>query len=563
MKSPSASACFAEAVERAVPWLAAIAVALPVILFPYPPMFDLPCHEEIVASMRHFGDRDRYPAGLLVWNLGHPNQLFYFLAWGVAQMMPVGTACKIVVAASVAAVPLAAAHLANHLGASRWTSVAIAPLGLGFCFYFGFVGNLLALSLFLALLPRLDRFARMPTPQRASTSLLALLLLGAAHESALVLGCLSILALAMGRPLVAREAAWRAAPIAVAGVGMVVDLERAMRHMGSNLRSLPRVIDVSLWQKGVGLPQALLGLHGATSTLLPFLILMAAIGLLGAQGLQRARAAMPSAGLRSDEPTLSEKVRFHLDARRFQLLGAALVILYFVFPFSIVGAMWLHARFLAPGVAVLAVALAPRFPSSPWWLTRATSVGAIGAIIALLRPEFAATGALYADLEALLPRIAPGSAVAAIDPIGGSWSGLVFSVGGASARAAAVRGGRMAVSFTQSSPIVPVVVAPEHRWDDSFARMANASLSFEPSVDLHRYRYVLSWTPLAEGDDLTLALSPEATLIGRSGAWRLYESNLAIAPLLSSEPLSSGAQSVRDRLEALRSRARPRGIWSP
>src|SRR5260370_13705576 len=108
----------------------------------------------------------------------------------------------------------------------------------------------------------------MPPPQRASTAFLALFLLGAAHESALVIGCLSILALAMGRPLVAREAAWRAAPIAVTGLGMVVDLERAMRHMGSNLRSLPRVIHMAFWQQVVGLPQALLGLHLATSSLL-------------------------------------------------------------------------------------------------------------------------------------------------------------------------------------------------------------------------------------------------------------------------------------------------------
>ena len=557
MRSPLAAASVVEeAVERAVPWLAAVTVSLPVVLYRYPPMFDLPCHEEIVSAMRHFGDRNRYPAGLLAWNLGHPNQLFYFLAWAIAHVVPVATACKIVVAASVAAVPIAAARLASYVGASRWTAVAIAPLGLGFPFYFGFVGNLLGLSLFLALLPLLDGFVRVPTPLTAGTTLLGLSLLGLAHESALLLGCLSILTLAIGRPFVVRETAWRAAPIAVAALGMLAEQTRAMNAMGPNLRALPRVIDMALWQKASGLPQALLGLHGRAPTLLPFLILMTATGLLAVQGLWRRSASTRRPVTRSGAPMPSAGPRSQLDARRFELLGALMMLLYFVFPFSIVGAMWLHARFLAPSVAVLTVALAPRLPCSPWWLTRAASIGAIAAVLALLRPEFEATGALYADLDRLMPQIAPGSAVAAVDAVGGAWSGLVFSVGGASARASALRGGRMAVSFTQSSPIVPVVVAPEHRWDDSFARMANTSLSLEPAVDLKRYRYVLSWTPFAEADDLTLALSPEAELVARSGGWLLYESTLPVGGLLSVEPISSGASSVRDRLEALATRTR-------
>jgi hypothetical protein len=529
-------------VERALPWLAAVAVALPVALCRYPPMLDLPCHEEIVAAMRHFGDTTRHPRGLLAWNLGHPNQLFYFLAYAVAFLVPVAIACKVVVVASVAAVPLAGARLADHLGTSRWTAVAIAPLALGFFFFFGFVGNLLGLSLLIASLPLLDRFAREPTLRRAAMVVLALFLLYEAHESALLVGCLAIVVLALGRPPAFRATVWRVALIALAAAGMVMEQARAMGHLSPQLRALPTVFDLALWQKRNGLPEALLGLHGSTTTLFPFYVVTLAVGLLAAHGVLQRGPPPPTGG-----PLL------YLDRYRFELLGGLLVVFYFVFPFSIVGAMWLHARFLTPGVAVLTIALAPRLPTKPWLLARAAAMGAIAAVVALLRPEFGATGALYADLDPLLARIEPGSAIVAVSLTGGLRRGLVFTVGGTAARASAERGGRMAVSFTQASPIPPVVIAPEHRWDDSFARMANDSRTLEPAFDLRRFRYVISWTPLAQADDLTRALAPEARPVARSGGWLLFESTLPQEGLMSREPTSHGEESLRARLEALRS----------
>jgi hypothetical protein len=81
--------------------------------------------------------------------------------------------------------------------------------------------------------------------------------------------------------------------------------------------------------------------------------------------------------------------------------------------------------------------------------------------------------------------------------------------------------------------------------------MAVDSLSLEPAFDLRRFRYVLAWTAQGDADDVTQALLPEARLIARSGAWLLFESTLPVESLLSVEPTSGGAESLRARLDAI------------
>lgn len=532
--------------ERVAPWLAALAVAIPVLAYRYPPMFDLPNHEEVVAAMRHFTDASRYPPGLLQWNLGHPNQLFYFLAWTVSLFVPVDTACKLVIAASVAAVPLATARLADHAGASRWAAVAAAPLGLGFVFYFGFVGNLLGYGILLGSLPLLDVLARDPTPRRAALGAAVLFALYEAHESALVAGCLALVALSVGRRFTLRETAYRLVPLLAAALVVVLEQVRAVRAMGPTLRDLPPVIDLAFWQKLDGAPQALFGLHGATATRAPFLLVLASLFLLALDRF-RLRGLPVARGLRE-----------RLDAHRFELLGALLVLAYFAFPFSVQGAMWLHARFLAPGVAVLAVGLSPRRsagappdghrPARTAIVTRLAPIGSIVAVLAMVRPAFEATSAVYRDLDPLLGEIEPGSATAPVDLVGGPLKNIVLSVGGVTARAAAVRGGRVAVSFLQTSPIPPVVIAPAHRWDGAMQRMAGDGAALRPAFDLARFRYVLAFVPEGEMDRVTRAMAPEGRRLGRSGNWLLFESTLPRSSILASEPAGDSSASLGERL---------------
>jgi hypothetical protein len=530
------------ATERAAPWIAALAVALPVLAYRYPPMQDLPNHEEVVAAMRHFSDRGRYPAGLHVWNLGHPNQLFYFMAWALTLVTPVDAACKIAVAGCLAATPLAAARLAEHLGSTRWAAVAVAPLALGFAFYWGFVGSLLGLSILLASLPLIDAMTRAPTVGRATLTSLVFLLLYLAHESALVCGCLALVVLSLGRPVGLRPALVRAMPLLAAGLVILFEQVRAVRSMGPNLSSLPGMINLALWQKIDGAPEALLGLHGETATQAPFILILASVVFLC---VDRARLG----GFRTGMP-----LRDRFDAHRFELLGALLVVTYFVFPFSIQGAMWLHARFLAPGVAILAVAVAPR-RDVPSIITRVACVASIGAVLRMLRPEFDATSALYRSLDPLLADIEPGCAVAAVDLVGGPFPNLVFTVGGAAVRAATERGGRMAVSFLQTSPIPPIIIAREHRWDGAMQRMEGDGAGLRPAFDLKRFRYVLAMAQGEQADQLAQAMAPEARLVARSGAWFLFESTLALAPITATEPVVDGSESVGDRLAALARKA--------
>ncbi len=524
-------------VDRALPWVAAILVAGACVSRRYPAMLDLPCHEEIVAAMRHFGDAAYYPPGLMRWNLGHPNQLFYFAAFALSYAMPVDVACKVVVAASAAGVPLGAARLADHLRVSRATALLAAPMALGFFFYFGFVGNLLALGLLLALLPTLDDLARAPGLDTAVRATGALAVLYLAHDSALVIGGLAVAVLSLGRPLIERATAWRLAPLAAMGTFAVAEEVYAVHHNGANLRALPQVIELG-WDEKIGkLPQALLGLHGAASTRPAFWTLAVCLALLVAQGAAAAR--------RAGRPALDREL---LDRHRFVALGAVLLVAYFEVPFAYAGAMWLHARFLGPAVAVLGVSLAPPLPERPWAPTRWMAAASVLLVLRLVEPALVQTAQVYTDLDALLPAMAQASAIASLDLVGAPTRDGVLTVGGVAARVVSEKGGRMAASFTQASPIPPVIIAPEHRWEDSFLRLSRDSMSFEPARDLHRFRYVLAWTLPGQEETLSAALAPEAVLRARSGGWLLFETTFAVEPLLSPEPPSEDAETVRARL---------------
>jgi hypothetical protein len=535
---PARAALSRTRLEVLVPWAAALVVALPVLAHGHPAMLDLPCHEEIVAAMVHGGDRARYPAGLLRWNLGHPNQLFYFLAGALALVVPVAVACKVVVAAAVGGVPLGAARLADHVGVSRWVTIGVAPLGLGLVFYFGMVGNLLVLPIVLAMLPALDGFAQAPTPGRAARVTGLMLLLYLAHEAGLLVGAIALVVLSVGQPVTPRALALRAAPLAVSGGVALLEIRLSIAHLGPNLRALPPLIDLTIEQKLRGMPEALLGLHGRTSVLPAFVAIGATITLLAVQ-----RVATRPFGTRS------HGTAWVVD-HRFECLAVALCLGYFVCPFAIVGAMWLNARLLVVGVAVLAVTAAPRLPRRPWPGALAVAAAAVALSVALVLPALSATSMVYADLEPLLGLVQPGSAVAPVDVGGTPTKYLVMTAAGAGARAAAERGGRMAASFTQTSPIPPVVIAPGARWEDSLLRLSRDTLALEPARDLHLFRYVIAWTREGQQAWVERALAPEARLVGRSGGWLLFESTLALDPVASPEVVRPPGETLRARLVA-------------
>src|SRR5271170_649524 len=105
--------------ERAAPWNAGALIALPVLLFHYPPMADLPAHEAVVGLLRHWGDPRFAPPSVYALNLGQPNQLLYFFILPLAFVVSTATATKIAVAATLLLLPVSAARFADHLRVTR------------------------------------------------------------------------------------------------------------------------------------------------------------------------------------------------------------------------------------------------------------------------------------------------------------------------------------------------------------------------------------------------------------------------------------------------------------
>ena len=532
--------------ERAAPWMAAVLVSLPVLAGGYPPMNDLPDHEEIVAAMRFFHDASRYPPGLLTWNLGQPNQLFYYLAWLLSWLVPVRLACKIVVLGSLAGVPLGAARLARHLGRSRWIAVVVAPLALGLPFEFGLVGNLLGFGLLLALLPSVDRLAAHPTARDAAIATASLLLLYAAHESMFTMAWLAVVVAVARRRSTVRTTVWRLSPSrrVVAPSPKLVAHVRAMSGASANLTRLPQWIDMATFQKVDQMPRVLFGLYGEHEVRPVFVCLCASLALLAIFHAPRFATDLFGPG----------SLPARLVEERFLLLAIALVVAYFEVPFSINGAFWINGRFLAPAVAVGALALAPRLPRRlPSVLVLAAFVS-LGAALALVRPALEASASVYATSSPLL-----GSDRARQrrrSDRSGARTALEFRVqhrrrgGTGGGRARRADGGLLHAELPHSGG--------RHRARAPLERGARAhrrrpflvrARARPPAVPL---RADLDLRSSAGDDDLAQALAPEATLVARSGGWVLFESRGPVLPLLSPEPPHVRTASLRARLEVLR-----------
>src|SRR5271170_5065243 len=155
--------------EEWAPGVVGAMLALPVLIARFPPMDDLPLHEASIGILRHWGDGRFSPPSLYMLNLGHANQLFSLMVLGLSYAMPIVWASKVVVAALIFALPLAAAHFAKYVGSSPWTALLVAPLGLGWLFFWGLVQNLLGIIVLFWTLPTIDRFAARPTARGAAS----------------------------------------------------------------------------------------------------------------------------------------------------------------------------------------------------------------------------------------------------------------------------------------------------------------------------------------------------------------------------------------------------------
>ena len=530
-------------VERLAPLGAGIALAAPTLIAHYPPMSDLPLHEGVVGVLRHFGDDSYVPRNLYALNLGQANQLVYFAAWVLSYAVGTIWAVKLVIAAAQLLIFWTGSRLAEHLGRSRWGVPLLAPLALGFTYYWGLVANLIGFAAFLGALPALDKAASRPSMRGAMVACALLVFLFFAHEAMFVAAVTVVGMLAIAHPFERRNTPLRAAPVAFAMLFMAGHWLYQARSFTRGQITPPMTFDPFL-EKVVSIPKTLFGGYDIAPLLM---LLGVAVLAIGALIVGRVRSTERP----NDSATTPRSLRAALLRYRFEATALGFVVLYFVMPYEWRGATLIHQRFLAPAWALLVICASPREP--PWPAKVASGFFPV-AILLFAWPQFVDSDRTYRDLDLLIAQIPKNSAIALVDmerPL------LIdprrFSAGVGAARAVADRGGRVSLSLTVG-PLSPVQVRPEWRWDDFDVRTrTGGSRVLKPAHDLDRFGFVI-----VHSRDLPLrrvlieAFEPDAQYVATQGEFVLLRSTHPQAPLTSPDvPAPAAMDTVVDRVNQL------------
>jgi hypothetical protein len=506
-----------DAYERWAPTVVGALFAIPILVSKYPPMDDLPLHEASVGLLRHWGDVHFAPRTLYYLNLGHPNQLFSFLVFALSFLVPMGLASKLVVASSLFALPVAAAHLADHVESPRWTALLAAPVGLGWLFFWGLIQNIIGLAMLLALLPAIDRFAASPTGKRAFWMCGAMLVLHFAHQAMQLVALAALVLCSVGVDAGVGQRAGRGGLRALPAVFCVSVAFAANRYSwylsGPRHRRGPLFFFHDLLDKVVGVPGVLFGGYEPFVGNLMLVLAMAPAALLLTSRLQ---------GQPRPSGSLARRVNFW----RFELLALGLLVAYFVAPANVQSTTLVYHRFLPPAWALFVICAGIgtgarlRLPAK-----LLCGVAPIASVL-ISWPAFADSHRVYSDLEPLLDRIAIGSSLMTLNLDRQEDPNRLWSPTDAMGHIVAVRGGRALFDYTLS-PISPVTQRANKQWTDPIDRIDENPLGFRPDWDFTRFRYVLFNTKRsALGAAVQMALKDEASLIEQSGDWYLFESRL-------------------------------------
>ncbi len=491
----------ADPLARVVPWLGGLALAAPVLIARFPPMSDLPLHEASIGLLRHWGDASFAPRSVYFVNLGHSNQLFSILVYLLSWIVPIGWASKIVVASSLVALAGAAGHLADHVGASRWTALLVAPVGLGWLFFWGLVQNIIGLVVLLALLPSIDRFAERPRTRGAVAMCGAMVLLHFAHQAMQLVALLALVIFSAGASLREwRGNALRLSPIAFCAA-IVYGASVYAWHFAGPMHKATRPFQ---WETiGYKLASVSGVLFAGYEPYVRNLMLLLATVPLAIFAVDRVR------GRPRGDLAWSAIVR----EWRFELLAAALFGLYLVAPLTIKSTTLVYHRFLPPAWAILAIGGAARTAKVSGNLPRILCAAVPVASLLIAWPVFVDSNQVYSDLDVLLPKIEPGSTYMGLnmgpDAQNRLWSPMV-----AMGHIVAVKGGRSLFDYTQS-PVSPVSQRANKIWAEPLSRLELHPFRLRPAWDFTRFRYLLIATPMpTRAAALTLAMRDEATLIG-------------------------------------------------
>lgn len=489
-------------------WLFYVAVAVVAafcLSFRYLPMVDLPQHYAMVSIFTHYHDpaygfEPRYTFDLL----GRPYATVYLLGAGLAKLMPLGAAMRIVVATCTVAPVLGARALLAATGRPRVWALLAVPFSFGSVWFWGFLNFLAGTGVFLAGLAVVVTSARTGS-RRAAVGLGVLALVELFTH---VHGLFMLLALA---PLFAwgwrRDGdSWRATlrtmlPLAPAAIAAVLFV-------------------LSTWRQAVGAWPAMDPGVGERIERFPEFL---AAGLPSPWPLA---SLLALAGVAAVAVLLRDPDQ--AAARRHKIvLGGALasqILLYFVLPLNTSTATYVSARH-ALLVLLLVLPVLPQVRRPRVALAAASTfalAGLLDAGIHLARFDREAR-----DFDPILDAMQPNRRVASLIFENGSTHvhSTTFPYLHFAGYYQAARGGDLARSFA-------VVWNVPVRYRDDYPRYAISDdvewqpRLFSPSEDLPHYDYVL-----VRGRNFPPP-PPESGLIvvARSGAWTLVENPFALQP---------------------------------
>jgi hypothetical protein len=538
-------------IETVAPWAAGLFLAIPALVAFYPPMSDLPYHEAAIGILRHFRDTSMFPKGLYRLNLGEPNQLFHMTGWALSYVMSTRWAVKLAVFATIVAIPVCAARLARHVGGSPLTALLVAPIAVGWLFYWGLIANLIGLAVLLAVLPGLDRFAQAPTRKGAFACCGAVVLLYFAHEAMMFIYAAAALGLAIVHRWSTRGTAVRLVPFFFAGAVTIAQAKWQVPFLSPAVRAMPRLW-VSLETKLMSAPNIIS--PASEEYARDAMCLLTAASIVGLFWLRaRERRQLRGGGHAAPAASRVERLRAVVLTYRWELFAGACLLAYLTFPISLNGATFVHHRWFAPGFAIIAVVASPRdfFVREARVIRLAVATSPLATLL-LAWPSFAHSSRSYEALDPLIPLVEPGSAIAALN-LGPSDPTMAFSLGPAGGRILAERGGRLVYAFTDSA-VSPVVMSARYEWNESLVRIGFESYAFRPAQDFYRYRYLLvraADPPLAM---LAIrALSDEGELVGANDEWLLFKSRVSTVPLLARDFWLNGPppENIQQRFDAL------------
>ncbi|HEX4960897.1 MAG TPA: hypothetical protein VF173_08665 [Thermoanaerobaculia bacterium] len=492
---------------------------VPLWVTPFPPMVDYPQQLALAAILRWYGDPVRRFKETYELALWAPHGLFKLLVAGLAWVLPINVAGRLVVSLCLVAVGAAALALCRRVGKPPEYALLALALTYNYAFFWGFVDNLLAYPLALGGLALAEGLFERPFTVR---SWLALAGVGVLFYT-VHLQFLLLFAGAVGWLAICRLPGWRrlllwlspllpglAAGLAVMAygvlrspAGVISGYERRMRQ-GAPFR-LPVTDKLS------HLPDLLFGPTADRSSSISFALLAVVAALAVAW---RARSSRPS-----DPPSEAGL----LYRSRFATLAGWLGALYLLLP-ELRGGYLIAERVAPFALMVGVVALPPVLPA------RRRLVAFVAGALVVFQLGATLTGCLRfraesAGVEELLAGTEPGQSLA----------GLIFQRGSASWPRMPVflhfpayyqvwKGGRILFSFAELFQ-TSARFRPGRSWDDLLSEWNEWSPHlFDHDRHAGRFRYFLV---RGTAGDVADAFGDDPARLGlrgwRSGSWWLLE----------------------------------------